>query len=76
MGGAYRRGTKTSSVSPQNQTLSLVRVRPLGGEDLIVLTPVLPENLNLLKGLTFTPRAIILDHVCFGPCYSSVMRSR
>jgi hypothetical protein len=37
---------------------------------------VLPENLNLLKCLTFTPRAIILDHVRFGPCDSIVMRSR
>jgi hypothetical protein len=39
-------------------------------------SPVLPENLNLLKCLTLTPRAIILEHVRFGPCYSIVMRSR
>jgi hypothetical protein len=37
---------------------------------------VVPENLNLLKCLTFTPCALILKHVCFGPCSSSVMRSR
>jgi hypothetical protein len=35
---------------------------------------VLPENLNLLKGLTLTPHAIILDDVYFDPCSSIVMR--
>jgi hypothetical protein len=37
---------------------------------------VLPENLNLLKCLTLTPRAIILDDVYFAPCSSIVMRSQ
>jgi hypothetical protein len=42
----------------------------------LLFSPVLPENLNLLKGLTLTPRALILDYVCFGPYSSIVMRSR